>query len=406
MIIWILAFVLFACSALAGFTLGVIRAVFSLVGLLLGALLAIPLGHFLNSTLNLVGVKNPLWLAILGPVIVYLLILTGFKLAGFGVNRKVDVYYKYKAGDLRLGLWNRLNPRLGLCVGLANAAVYLILISLVIFIPGYATTQLVTGDNASLSVRLLNLAARQVQSSGMAPVAAAIDPVPETYYQAVDLAGLIYHNDLLEGRLSRYPAFLALGERPEFQDIANDKSYTELRQRQAPIMEILDDPKAQNIVNNPDMLNLIWGTVKPNLGDLETFLKTGRSPKYDGEKILGRWDFDMNGAIALLKRSKPNIASQEMQRTRRTMLAQFGKTTLIAAPDKQVILKNSGKLRPAPKPNTPPSVDLQTFQGQWSGSGNKYQFDLGGHGTMEATVEGDRLTLDGESVPMAFAREY
>ena len=327
------------------------------------------------------------------------MILIAFKLGGFAAHRKVDVYYKYKAGDLQLGLWNRLNPRLGLCVGLVNAAVYLILISLVIYIMSYATIQTVTGDNASLSVRLLNMAGRQVHSSGMAKITAAIDPTPGTFYQAVDLLGLIYHNDLLEGRLARYPAFLALGERPEFQDIANDKDYTELRQRQAPIMEILDNPKAQNIVNNPDMLNMIWGIVMPNLGDLETFLKTGRSSKFDAEKILGRWDFDMNGAIALLKRTKPNIASQEMQRTRRIMVAQFSKTMLVAAPDKQAILKNLGKLRPAPKPNTPPSVDLQTFQGQWSGSGNKYQFELTGLGSLGATVEGDRLIMDGESLP-------
>src|ERR1700688_4678373 len=101
MIIWILAFVLFACSALAGFTLGVIRATFSLVGLFLGAMLAVPRGHFLNSPLGLVGVKNPVLLWFLGPVLVYVVILIAFKIGGFAVHRKVDVYFKYKAGDLR-----------------------------------------------------------------------------------------------------------------------------------------------------------------------------------------------------------------------------------------------------------------------------------------------------------------
>ena len=60
-----------------------------------------------------------------------------FKVIGAVVHRKVDVYYKYKAGDLRMGLWNRLNHRLGLCLGLANAAVYLVLISLVIYVLSY-----------------------------------------------------------------------------------------------------------------------------------------------------------------------------------------------------------------------------------------------------------------------------
>jgi hypothetical protein len=267
-----------------------------------------------------------------------------------------------------------------------------------------------TGDNATWSVKLLNSAGKNLQDSGMAKVAAAIDPMPESYYQTADVAGLIYHNDLLEGRLSRYPAFLALGERPEFQDIGNDKDFTELRQRQPPITDILNYPKAQNILNNPDMLKEIWGIVLPNLADLQAFLKTGQSAKYDSEKILGRWDFNFNAALNVIKRTKSNIGLQEMQRTKQMMTLSFAKTTFVAtpAPDRLAYLKDLGKVRPAAKPNLPPTVDNQNFRGNWAGADGKYQltFPDKEQGSLEAVIEGDRMTISGDTYPMVFDREY
>ena len=409
MLIWILALVLFGAFGYVYFALGAVRAVASLIGLLIGSLLAMPLGHIFNPLLRAVGIQNPALLWLLGPVVAFVIILIAFKVVGMVVHQKVDVYYKYKAGELRMGLWNRLNRRLGISLGLANAAVYLILISWLIYVFSYATSQMVTGDNASFAVKTLNTAGQNLQSSGMAKIAAAIDPVPESYYQASDVIGLIYHNDLLEGRLARYPAFLALAERPEFQDLANDKEFTELRQKQPPMMEILNHPKAQAIINNPDMLNQIWAILTPNLLDLQTFLKTGKSARYDAVTILGRWDFDLNGALGLLKRTKPNIGYQEMQRTKLMMTLSFAKTTFMASPepDKLAILKNLGKVHPAAKPNLPPTIDNQNFKGQWSGDGNKYDltFPDKGRSSLEAVVEGDRLTITGDNYPMVFQRE-
>lgn len=434
MIIWFLALVLFASLAGLGLTLGAVRVAFSFIGLLVGALLAGPLGHVMNPLLGLFGVKNPVYLWLLGPVVVFIVILILFKVAGAVVHRKIDVYYKYKAGDLKMGLWNRLNRRLGLCLGLANAALYLILISLAVYVLSYVTTQMVTGDDAPAMVKFLNAAGKDVQGSGMAKITAAIDPTPETFYQTADIVGLIYHNDLLESRLSRYPAFLSLGERPEFQDIANDKAFTELRQRQPPISEILNQPKAQNIINNPDLLKEIWGIVVPNLADLQHFLTTGLSAKYDDEKILGRWDMNVNAALGLLKRTKPNISPIEMKQVKRMISAIFAKTTLTAAPDKQIFLKNVGKVRISTTPNAPAApragrpaganpnaaaaarlpanvpltVDMQSFKGQWEADGTRYQITIAdkGKGSLEAVIEGDRLTITGEAFPMVFDREY
>ena len=62
------------------------------------------------------------------------------------VHQKVDVHFKYHAGDLRLALWERLSRRLGLCLGLVNGALYIILISFVIYAFSYWTVQMATDD--------------------------------------------------------------------------------------------------------------------------------------------------------------------------------------------------------------------------------------------------------------------
>src|SRR5215472_9068677 len=176
MLIWILALVLLGSCGFIGFSLGVIRTGLSLIGLALGALLAWPLGHFVNPLLGLTGLKNPIIIWMLGPFVVFCLILIIFKVVGFAVHHQVDVYYKYKAGDLRQGLWSRLNVRLGLCLGLAHGAAYFILICWVIYVFSYMTAQMATGDGVNWSVKLLNTAGKNVEDTGMNKVAAAIDP--------------------------------------------------------------------------------------------------------------------------------------------------------------------------------------------------------------------------------------
>jgi hypothetical protein len=410
MLIWILALVLLGSCGFVGFSLGILRTGISLIGLILGALLAWPLGHLVNPVLGLTGLKNPIIIWFLGPFVVFCIILIAFKAIGMLVHHKVDVYYKYKAGDLRMGLWNRLNARLGLCAGLANGAVYLILISAVIYVFSYATAQIAADDSASWMVKLLNTVGKNVEDTGMNKVAAAIDPLPDSYYQTVDIIGMIYHNDLLEGRLSRYPAFLAMGERSEFQEIGKDKAFTEMRQRQAPFSEILNDPKAQNIVNNPDMLKDIWAIAQPNLSDLQNYLKTGKSEKYGDEPIVGRWNFSVARALFMFKQAKPNVGSVEMARVRHMVELVFSKTTLVAAPapDKQAFLKNLGKPKaPANPKMLPTAVDLETFQGHWDGAAGKYELSFPDRKRkLEAVIEDDRMTIIGDIYPMTFEREY
>jgi hypothetical protein len=428
MIIWAIALLLAASLAFAGWCFGVIRAAITFVGLFISLLAARIFAHTVTPLFAHVGVKDPVLAWLLSPVLVFLLALTVMKVIGFTAQRHVNLYFKYKAGDLKLGLWTRLNARLGLCLGFANAIIYMVIISMVIYVLSYSTFQLSSEDNASWMVKLLNEAGHELQSTGMARVAAAVDPMPANYYKAADLAGLLYHNDLLEARLSRYPAFLSMAEQPEFQDIANDKDFAELRQKQPPISEILNHPKLQPIMNNPDELHEIWGILVNNFDDILGFLKTGQSQKYADQKLVGHWDFNLNATLTSFQETKPAATSQEMRAARQQLTLMFGKTTMLATLDNQAFLKNVGIIRmpatpagaprggarngrggaPAtPPPAMAPTVEIQpTLQGRWSEDAGDYKFNFSANLNYEGSVDGDKLTLTGSQLPLTFDREY
>ena len=398
MTIWLLAILLLAGVAAVGYTQGAIRVGISTVGLVIAAMLAGPLSRLVRPALSALGMTNPVLLGAIAPFIVFLVVLTAFKIVALTVHKKVDVHYKYKAGDLRLALWERLNTRLGACLGLLNALVYLVLISWVAHAFSYWTVQMESGDTDPRAVRILNRVGRDLQSTGMARVARAVDPLSEVYYEAADLAGLLYQNSLLEARLSRYPGVLTLAERPEFQNIAADKAFAELRLRRAPIREVLDNPNVSAIVKNPEQLKVIWNTVTPDLKDLAKFLKDGTSEKYP-DKILGRWFFDVNAAMAAYRKTKPNLPSSEMLKFRRWMTGAFGKTMMIAAPDNSLIIKNLPQLK------TPGSTETQNIQGSWKSAGSEYQLAMGSAGERHGRLEAGRLVVAGENPTLVFAAE-
>jgi len=405
MTIWLLAIILLASLAGLGFRQGAIRVGISFIGILLGALLAPPLGRLVKPLLMAVGLKNPLLLWVLGPTIVFILFSALFKVAALAIHQKIDVYYKYKAGDLRLALWERLNHRVGLCVGLLNGTAYLVIISFIIYAFSYWTIQMTTSESDPKMVRILNRLGQDLHSSGFAKVAKSIDKLTDAYYDAADVAGVLYNTPLLEARLSRYPALLGIAERPEFQDLANDKTFSEMRQQRKPLGEVLDYPKTRAIINNADLMKTIWSTIAPDLKDLQNFLVTLRSPKYDSERILGRWNFDVHAAIAAYRKIKPNIASTEMQRMRRIIAANFEKASLVAMPDHAALLKNLTQLKVVP--TTPPATGQNT-PGQWAKLDSKYQFTFSLEGQEQqipAVIEGDRLTLNSQGADLVLLRE-
>lgn len=406
MTIWLIILLLLPSIAAIGYQQGAIRAGFSFFGILLGVMLAALAGKIFPPLLGLFGVKSPLMLWALPPMLGFLLVLTLVKVAGFMVHQKVDVHYKYKAGDLRLSLWERLNSRLGGCLGLLNGVAYIIVFAACIHGMSYWTVQLASSEGDSKSMRLINKLGRDLQSTGMARVGRAASSFSDSYYDTADIAGLIFQNSLLEARLIRYPGLLSLGERAEFQALGQDTSFAETRAKGGSIGEVLQNPSAKTILDNGELLRLTLSTLKPDLKDIGHFLTNGVSQNTAySDPILGRWRFDSSGTMLAYRRIKPNIVGGEATRIRAWMHERFAKCVVVAAPDKTLALRNfaPGKLLPG----FPSAAELKNLKGDWKADGTtSYEFSLeGGTDVRKAKFEGSRLMIQGDGAAIAFTKE-
>ena len=403
MTIWLFTLLLLLFVAAAGYRQGAVRAGISFFGILISALLCVPLGKLIGPLLKICGVANPILLWVLPPLIAFVVLMTLVKVGAFMAHQKVDVYYKYKAGDLRLSLFERLNQRLGACVGLLNGTAYLVLIVFVIHAVSYWTVQMASGDDDPRLQRLVSQMGRDLQSTGMARVAKAVDSLPASYYDAADMGGLLYQNPMLEARFMRYPGFLSLGERQEFQTLGQDSAFAEMRLR-APLREVMAYPAVKAVFDNPELLRTIWATVLPDMKDLREFLETGKSTKYDGERLLGRWSFDVNGTMLMYRRARPNIAGTEVARMRSWVAEKFPKSSIVAAPDHMVALKGFPQI--LVQPGQQPVAEAKDFKGEWKEVGASYEFDMEG-GTIKRTAkfEGNRLVVTGDGLPVVFEKE-
>src|SRR5436190_10206920 len=335
MTIWMMAVLLFALFGSLGYAKGAIRMIFPLAGLGLGVLLAEPLAPVVKPLVPLVGLKNPIWSILLPPAIVFFLIGIFFVIVGFIVHWKVNLYYKYRTDDYHRLSWERLNKRLGVSIGLVAGAAYTLLLGLVIYILGYLTTQVSAGENETGPVKYLNQAREDLRSTGLEKTVAAFDPMPEKYYMASDVLSLIYHNRLLESRLSAYPPFLSLAERQEFQDIGSDADYQNLLATQAPVGQIINHPKTQAILNNHEIVQQLQQT---DLKDLLEYLKTGESPKFADIRILGRWQLEPYATLLQEKKRRSRVTTAEMKLLKQQL--EFVKSyTLVVMPDNHVKLK-------------------------------------------------------------------
>ena len=225
MTIWILVSVMLLSLAGLGYRQGAVRVSFSLIGIIVSALLAGPLAKHVKPMLPHVGIHDPIVIWLLSPVIVFLVLLIPFKSAGYFVHRKVNLHFKYKADTLQLMWWNRLNARLGLCLALVNGLAYLVLLSFIIFNFSYWTAQVATSDDEGRLVKLLNRMGRDSETTGFAQIARAIDPMPEIYFKAADFAGLLWQNPPLLDRLADYPMLISVAERDDFHQLGQNSGF-------------------------------------------------------------------------------------------------------------------------------------------------------------------------------------
>jgi uncharacterized membrane protein required for colicin V production len=400
MSIWILAFLVMTCTALAGWRQGAIRAAFSAVGILIAALLAVPVGHLVHPLLPHLGASNPILAWALAPVVGFILALIPFKVAAHFVHQRINVYYKYKAGDLRLSLWERLNTRLGICVGLLNGAAYFILATFFIFNLAYWTVQTAVAQDQPIWIRLVNRLGNDLQSTGLSRPADAVGTLSPENYQLADLAGFLMQNPKVGPRLATYPALTSLWEQDNMQPLVTDSSLANALNAETPLGDILYNPSVLSLMANPELSHQGLGILLTNYDDLTAYLKTGNSAKYDGEKIIGRWKFNPAVTVAWLRQDQPQIRASEMRAIRAWMAQSYAKTRILATGDNQVFVSNLPQLKKqAPQGAT---TELVNWKGDWSHDDTNYTIHISFNGEdkfLIAKAEELRLTLkDGRNL--------
>ena len=403
MYIWIIAALVFISLGIIGYYQGMVRVTFSLVGLLLGAVLAIPLGGIFQPILKLFGLEHPVLLSFLAPFSVYLLILILFKVCGLAVYRKIDTYFKYKASDTLRLLFDRLNSRVGICVGMFNAMVYVILIGVVVYTVGYFTLQVGTSDKDSFWLKAANRLAQDLRETKLDKAVAGFLPKSERYYDGADITAAIFLNPLLQNRLSTYPVFLTLNEKPEFKQIGSSTAFQEFWTKGPSIQEFRSHDLIKPLVGTPDWYNKFVTMLDGDFKDLKIYLETGKSPKYEDEHILGRWEFDGKASFELAKKRKPVMPLQEQRGLRRAFGIVFKDAMLTATIDKKILMKLPGVAR---LPNLPNLKD--TAEGTWeAGKSGGYVLSISEGGRtvqVDALVEGNRLTFTQAGLGLVFEK--
>jgi hypothetical protein len=408
MSIWILAILTMGGSALAGWRLGAIRSCFSLIGIFIAALLATGIGGMVKPLLPHLGVANPVLAWAIAPILGFIIAKIPFTAVSVIVHKKIEVFYKYKAGDLQLALWERLNARLGICIGLVSGLIYFVLLSFFIFNASYWTTQVTTTQDPPLVVGLVNKMGNDLESAGLTRTAAGVGMLPATYYQLADLSGLLLQNPPLAERLANYPALTSLWERDDIKALLQDSTLTNVLVSGTSASELFANPSVKTFMTTPEMNKLVLGILQTNMSDLfgtkeqPGYLFTGKSAKYDEEKIIGRWELNVHVTLAWMRQDNPRITASAMRAARVWMTQAYADTRILVTGDNQIFIKGLPQMKPATTPGQPPTTDHADWKGDWTRNGSKYDLHLTSNGQdkfMTATAEALRLTIrDGKNM--------
>lgn len=385
--IWIIALGLLAFVGGIGQRQGGVRAAFSILGLLVGAILAMPLSPLVRSLLSAAGVQMPWTRWAWAPVIVFFVFLIVFKIMGYVVHDKIDYIFKYKKEDEERIRWERLAAKLGLCLGLLEGAIWFFLLMIPIYVAGYFTVQMAAEEGDPAWIRYVSSLRHELQNSKLDLALAACDPAPRFYYESADILGLLRQNPILERRLSHYPGFFTLSERTEIQELAADKTAHDLINHKASISELLDQPKVRAVVMNQEILTALTSLSSADLKDLREYLETGKSPKFDDEKILGRWSINVDGSIAALRKKMPTLTPIDANRIRAAMKVTMGTAILTATPENKILIRTAATSGPT----------ALSLKGTWQKQGDHYEINIsekGGDQKGDGTVDSaDRLTI-------------
>jgi hypothetical protein len=402
--IWILAFLCLGISALVGFAQGPIRGIFALVGLFFATVLAGPIGSLIKPLVAAVGYRHPVYLHSIPAGIAFVVVWAVFVGIGAGVHRRCMVFHKYDEDDTRYYRWLRVYQRLGLCLGLFCGAVLFFVLLLPIYAAGYFTTEFDPGSEASFTVRTINGIRADMHSLKLDRVLAAYDPLPNNLYDASDLLAILLGNRHLVDRLARYPDFVALAETPEYRDLATNAEFARMfGDVHSRPLDLLAHPKVQAIATNAMLCERLFELVSEDHADLKDYLLTGKSAKYDNEKLLGYWVINPRATSIEERKKLSSVSATQIWTAKVNAVRQVSQLSLTITTSKEAILRRGESILKSPV------LIRGTWDKKGSGdeTGSAYTISLAGSkpDVMDATVKDDQLVFTKDGVTMVFDRD-
>lgn len=398
-------------------------------GAIVATFLAVPLSPHLSPLIAMIGFENPLWVVVLPPLIVFVSISLVVTSIAQVVHLKISVLFKYRRKEAEYFRWERMNSRVGIPIGLLTAMLYLIFIGALVNSTGYLTAQVESKGENPVWLKVVNRMRADVHSTGLVRFSAAMNPLPPSFFDAADLIGLVYHNPELLNRALDYPALMQLADNKEVQGLLADPQFIQASTNQVSIVEIMAIPRVQSILTNAETMGQLRQQFEPvDTKDLHEFLKTGKSPKFDPELILGRWQVDAAGTISHYRKLNGGATIPELNRLKAFVVRRLPDLALAATPDGRLVLKGTQPNIPAyapilasktvipaittvANPKDPKALKVlpqTTVQGTWTRTGDKYQVKFQGdkgERSGEATVENGKLVIAFNKDPLAFEKE-
>lgn len=345
MLIWVVAVVLVGGFGLLGHQAGAIRWGIGFIGALLGLALTGVAGGPVGAGLAMMGVKDAVDLAVLPGVIVFTLLTLVFLGIGVAAHRPVDLHFKYRSDEPTRAAFERMNQAIGLFVGLISGICVFFSVGNFAYRQGYLITQVTSDSGEATAVRYIAQLRAEMETTGFARTFAAMDNQPAKYYEVSDILGILHANPLVQGRAENYPPFLALGSQAEFSEIGSDAEFLKMIQGKPALAAVLNHPKAQAVLYSPTLRETFS---KVDLKDFRKYLETGVSPRYEDEKILGRWRMDAGTVFTQLKRDRLNLNPAEMRAVRAALGPVLSSATLVAYTDGRFSIKITPPAAPAP----------------------------------------------------------
>jgi len=336
MLIWVVAVVLVGGFGLLGHQTGAIRWGIGFIGAALGLALAGIAGGVVSAGLAMMGVKDYIDLALLPGVIVFSLLTIIFLVIGVAAHRPVELFFKYRSDEPTRAAFERMNQAIGIFVGLISGICVFFSVGNFVYRQGYLITQVTSDNGEATPVRYIAQLRGEMESTGWARTFAAMDNSPAKYYEVSDILGILHANPLVQGRAENYPPFLALGAQQEFAEIGSDAEFLKLIQSKPALSAMLNHPKAAAVLFSPTLRETF---AKVDLKDFRKYLETGISPRYEDEKILGRWRMDPGTVFTQLKRERLNLSPAEMRSIRAALGPILAGATLVAYTDGRFSIK-------------------------------------------------------------------